>query len=291
MNRSDRTPLASTAGWLWLLALLLALVAGCESGSDSQDSYVPELPPVVEPPPEQPVPADTGLPGSWEPTSGLEPTGRLFVVEGDGDEGSSPEDGLVIVPGRWGVQKELRDLARQLATKNLVVAIPDLYDGVVPQMAVAVSEIQKGLDRERARALVQAAMERCASTEGVADSPDVFVMGVGAGGALAFQHALRTPSPLAGVVLDSPTALPEPGDDPPTIDAPVMILYGTQDASFDADRMARLKGRLKEYGIDARLEGISGAGSELFDSKSMGYSRAAMKSAMERLLELIASAS
>jgi dienelactone hydrolase len=275
-------------GSVLALVLLLTVLAGCGAQDESPESFVPELPPVVEPPPEEPTPADTGLPGRWEPTSGLEPTGRLFVVSGGGK--APPEAGLVIVPGRWGVQKGLRDLARQLATENLIVAVPDLYDGIVPEMAVAVSEIQKGLDRERARSLIQSALDRCAAEEGLSDPPRLFLMGTGAGGALAFLHALNTPSPLAGVVLDAPTPLPEPGEDPESLEAPVLIVHGSQDASFDRDRMGRLEARLEAYSTEARLAPIPGAGSELFDTRAIGHSRAAMKAAMDELLELIESA-
>lgn len=284
-----RRPMASIRllAALALAAAGLAGLFGCGSGDAEREAYVPELPSVVEAPPEKPTPADTGLPGSWEPASGLEPTGRMFVVEGGGDEPARA--GLVLIPGQWGVQKELRDLARQLATKNLVVAIPDLYDGVVPQTAVAVPELQKGVSVDRAQALIDAALRRCREEPAVAEDRGVFLLGIGAGGPLAFLAGLDPSEPIAGVILDAPTPLPSPDASAGPFDPRLLLMYGESDMSFDRERMVALRGKLEGHEADAEIVAVRGAGSELFDPRAMGHSSAAMKRALERMLQFIGS--
>ena len=67
----------------------------------------------------------------------------------------------------------------------------------------------------------------------------------------------------------------------------VNVLYGTADAAFDEDRIARLEAKLERAGAEAELKAISGAGSELFDERAMGFSSSAMKVALEELLDFV----
>jgi dienelactone hydrolase len=273
------------AAVLALLLLVLCWAGGCGPGGGQEEEFVPELPRVVEPVPEEPVPADSGLPGSWVPVTELDPAGRMFVVSGGQD--APPESGLVLVPGRWGVQRELRDLARQLATENLLVAVPDLYDGVVPQMAVSVPELQAGVSRERALKQIGAALEHCATDPDLPEQAPLILFATGGGAPLAFEHALEPRLPLSGLVLDTPTPLPAVDDPVNPMGIPVLVLYGTVDAAFDEDRIARLEAKLERAGAQAELKAISGAGSELFDERAMGFSSAAMKVALEELLDFV----
>jgi dienelactone hydrolase len=273
------------AAVLFLVVGPLAVCIGCGSGQEANEGFVPELPPVVEPPPSEPTPADTGLPGSWVPVTELDPVGRMFVVSGGPD--APPTAGLVLVPGRWGVQRELRDLARQLATENLIVAVPDLYDGVVPRMAVSIPELQAGVDEDRALAQIDAALEHCAGADALEEPLELFLFGTGGGAPLAFLHALDTDRALAGIVMDSPAPLPTVPEGLGPLEIPVLVLYGTADASFDPDRLAELEATLDRAGTSAELKGISGAGSELFDERAMGFSSSAMKAALNEMLAFI----
>lgn len=270
------------AGQALATLLLVTLLAACGPGgpSDGPDAFVPELPPVVEPPPGEPVAADTGLPGQWEPTTGLEPTGRVFVVEPG--EGASPARGLVIVPGSWGVQEETRDVARQLATHGMTVAIPDLYEGVVPQSGVAVPELQAGIDQQRAYAMIGAAVERISAPD-----TQIFLLGSGAGGSLAYEYAAQADHAFAGVILDAPSNLPDVVETRGAPQAKVTVLFGSADGTFQPPARGQLESVLEGAGVDARLVEIPGAGTELLEARNFGFSRSAMRLTLEKIGEIV----
>jgi dienelactone hydrolase len=270
------------AGAALATLLLVTWLAACGPGGPSggSDTFVPELPPVVEPAPHKPVPADTGLPGQWEPTTGLEPTGRLFVVETGEDVSASR--GIVIVPGSWGVQEETRDIARQLSTNGVTVAIPDLYEGVVPQSGVAVPELHAGIDQQRAYAIIGAAVARV-SASGV----EVYLLGSGAGGSLAYEYAAQAGRSFGGVLLDAPSNLPDIVEAWGAPQAPVTLLFGSADGTFLPPARGQIESILDEAGVDARLVEIPGAGTELLEARNFGFSRAGRKLALEEIVAIL----
>ena len=96
-------------------APIFALLTGPGCNRPASVHEVADPPSIVEPMPAAPGTADGGKPGQWEPVKDGGAPGRLFFVEA---AGASPVRGVVLVHSWWGVNAEMRELARELAARG-----------------------------------------------------------------------------------------------------------------------------------------------------------------------------
>jgi carboxymethylenebutenolidase len=142
-----------------------------------------------------------------------------------------PDDGgkapaIVIIQEWWGLNDQMKSLAKKWAKEGFVALLPDLYHGEVvkiPDSATAGAKMQ-ALDKKRALAECVAAVEYLrnhARTNG-----RVAVTGYCLGGGLAFATAC-TASDLAAVVPFY--GLPDPSANLDKITAPIQAHFAQHD--------------------------------------------------------------
>ncbi len=278
---------------LVLVRLLLIVAAaglvssvGCGAADkgkgEDELSFGRPLASIIQPPPDSPQPADPGKPGVWEKAPGLEPAGRLLVIGAEEDSDLAP---LLLVPSRWGVSPEIRDQARRLAAAGFLVVVPDLFDGVEPRHRLAVEELQQGVAEERALALIDAAARRVRSDPRTS-AEKVAIFGSAVGGYWAYAWARQRPEGVAAVALDS-TMLEW---DPRALEgcrAPVLLLVGGASSIFHADQRRLIAEAFDGAGIEARVEAVEGAGTDLFDPLATGWSEDAQQRAFQVLIDFL----
>lgn len=268
---------------LLMFLVMLPLTPGCGGqGGEDQLSFGKPLPPVIEPVPEQPVPADEGEPGVWESIPGVEPPARLFFVAPEGETGIG---GVVLVPSKWGLSPEARDFARRLAAAGFVVAAPDIYEGLVPQYRLGLEDLQLGVSLPRAEELIGGALERLKSTPRLKGRA-MAAVGTGVGGSWAFAFAKDHPGELDGVALDS-TILDRHPESLRGVEGEVLLLVGSANMAFPPDDLDQIREAFAQVGVDAEVRIIAGAGTDLFNPRAIGYSEQLAETALRELIDFL----
>ncbi|MBP7147036.1 MAG: dienelactone hydrolase family protein [Acidobacteria bacterium] len=255
-------------GPLPLLLAAAVLGAGCQGGQPGGENPVRPLPPVIEPVPDQPQPADEGQPGRWEKLDGVQPAARAFVVAPEGRSGPLP--GVVLVPSQWGVNPDVRELARRLAGDGLVVVVPDMYDGVIATSRLSARELTAGVAAARAGELLAGAVAHLRRHPLVGERP-VGAVGLGPGGRWLASWA--APDARLGAIAFDSTALD--GDQwarVAALRAPALLLVGKENSALDAARREEYR---RAAGGALEVSEIEGAGNDLLDPRVQGFQEAA----------------
>jgi carboxymethylenebutenolidase len=174
-----------------------------------------------------------------------------FVAQPD-DTDKHP--GLVLIQEWWGIESHVIDLATKLAAEGFVVAVPDLYHGmvvtepneaqkemmvVVSNMERAISEITGALDTVRAMPEVE--------------PKKLGLIGFCMGGLLTYKVAARYAGlgaivPFYGVMYD-----PTP-EDAAKVTAPVLAIYGKNDHNIPETQIEKIEQTYKAAGKDITVK-------------------------------------
>jgi carboxymethylenebutenolidase len=201
---------------------------------------------------------------------------RAFVVV---PAGKAICPGVVLVHEWWGLNGQIRGMARRLADLGYVVIVPDLYRGRVtgdPEMA---HELSRGLTDASAAADIDASAAWLRSHPRVGKRP-IGVMGFCMGGRLALLAPLRSNQFAASVVFYGP-----PETDPgklATLRAPLLGHFGTEDQGIPAAQVAALRDGLRQAGKSVEIYEYSGAGHAFMNETGRNYHAAAARIAWAR---------
>lgn len=275
MSLPRPTALCSRPAGLPVLAAAVLLGAGCPRSAPARE--LPEPPSIVAAPPSSPVPADPGMPGSWQ-TLATTPASRAFVVDA---EGGAPGGALLLVHAEWGVDAEMRSLARKFAARGLTVVVPDVYEGVESTSRVSSQVLIAGVARDRCAAVLAAGLEHLRARPGVAGRK-VALLGVGVGGNWGFSLVERGAA-LDGMVFDTSPLdreqLPGPSQ------ASVMMLTGSENLSLSGSRHDRIVDAFRGRPFEWRT--VPGAGTTLLDARALGFSVAALDLAVDEVVAFV----
>lgn len=271
-------PSAKMAVWSGLVFLVMSLGLGCDKPPVKVEPPPLEtFPPLVAEMPTAPAPADEGIPGNWEPLAGMEPRARAFVVE---PPGSGPVPGILLVHSAWGINKDVRMLARQLAGAGFLVVAPDLLDGVEAGTRLGVQELQKGISASRAQASLLAGLERLKSHPRSQDRPHG-LLGLSASG--VFAAAISRPENGFKVLVFDSAYFKDPElEGLARAGCPVRLLVGTENAVLTAAKVDSLKEKMSAQGVSFEAIVIPQAGTDLFDSQARGYNLSGREEALKQ---------
>src|SRR5438067_6338211 len=203
-------------------------------------------------------------------------------VNGDGAYAyvAQPDDkakhpGVVLIQEWWGIEPHIRDLAHRLAAKGFVVAVPDLFHGKV---VTEPDEAQK-MVMMIAGNIDKAAREIIGALETVKAMPNVEpkklgLIGFCVGGLLAYVVASRYPDLGAVVAFYGGGYDPTP-EDVAKVNAPVLAIYGSHDASIPMDQVEKISRMYKEAGKDYTLKVYNAGHAFMNPSHGMGNEQAA----------------
>ena len=218
-------------------------------------------------------------------------TGEMITFEVNGKETDGylarPAEGedlpaLIIVHEWWGLNEHTKDIARRYAGEGFIAFAPDLYDRTVTRDQQEASRLMKALDPERGLEILNAAVERLSTVDGV-DANRVGVTGFCMGGSYALLLAcrndrIRAAAPFYGDI---------PGDEEiARLSAPVLFIGASEDQWITPEKMEGLRESLARHGKRGEVKIYEGANHAFFnDTRPEVYDPEAAADAWRRVLD------
>jgi carboxymethylenebutenolidase len=192
---------------------------------------------------------------------------------------------VIVIHEWWGLNDNIRMMARRLAGEGYQVLAVDLFDG---QVATTSS---------RARSLVEAASKNpeaaISNLQGAATflrergAPRVATLGWCFGGGWSLQAALRMPEQVDAAVVfygrpeADRTALAR-------LDAPLLGIFGAEDGSIPVPRVREMEAALRQLGKNVNVHIYDGAGHAFANPSGPAYNPQAAADAWGRTTAFLA---
>ena len=193
----------------------------------------------------------------------------------------NPSAGVVVAFEWWGLNGEIRGLARRLSREGYVAIVPDLYHGKVPSDPEQAHELSRALEDEGALVDLQSAVTWLRQQPSMAKRR-VGVIGFCMGGGLSQRLALHSPQISAAVMF---YGVPE--TDPQALRAlagPLQAHFGATDQGIPPSRAEDLKKALKAAGKVGEVYVYPGAGHAFMNETRPSYAPDAARQAWARTL-------
>jgi carboxymethylenebutenolidase len=189
---------------------------------------------------------------------------------------------IVLIQEWWGVNDQIRGVARRLAAAGYGVLIPDLYRGKLADNGDEASHLMQGLNFPDALHQDLVGAVRHAGGH----HPKVGVMGFCMGGALTIAAAANIPELSAAVCFYGvpPAAIA----DPKTIHIPLQCHFAEQDTWCTPAVVADLEQQLREGNVPFELHRYAAQHGFLNESRPEVHDPAATALAWQRTLEFLA---
>ena len=275
-------------------------MAGCSGNGEAEEEYSQQLAeqhqgdttdatPLAEREPAAAVTADSVTYGT---VNGEEAVGYLArpanpdsVAQATGLSSSSQLPGLVVVHEWWGLNENIKSMARLLAGRGYRVLAVDLYGGRVADRP------------DQARALVTEAMNdqsammanmRAANQylRGQFDVPRVGVLGWCFGGTVTMRTALNMPALVNAAVIyyGQPELNPEQLEQ---LDMPILALFGGKDESIPLSRVDSFETALQRVDVEAEVHVYNEAGHAFANPSGDNYVASAATDAWQRTVQFL----
>jgi carboxymethylenebutenolidase len=198
--------------------------------------------------------------------------------------GTAPAPAVIVVHEWWGLNAQIREMARSLARQGYVAIVPDLYHGKVASDPEAAHVLMRGLDEDGA------VSDLAAAAAWVRDEPRTAsrhygVMGFCMGGHLAELLAFRDSKVSAAVVFYGvPETRPERIA---ALRAPLIGHFGTEDQGIDTSRVETFRRALEGAGKKAEIYVYAGAGHAFMNQEQKSYRPEAARLAWVRTLAFL----
>lgn len=283
MSNSRQTTLAGLCSVLVLCGLSL----GC--GGSEEQGYADRM--AAEHAGDVPVPSGAA---STEPAGGVaEETVEYATIDGrpvrgflaqpTGGAGDGPA--LIVIHEWWGLNDNIRAMARRLAGEGYTALAVDLYRGDVAE------------DPERARELMSAAMKGEAELEDNLRqafaylSDDLEASPVGTigwcfGGGWSLRTALMLPEGISATVVYY-GRLPTDKQSLATLQAPVLGIFGAEDGGIPVESVHAFEQALGELGKDAQIHIYPGADHAFANPSGTRYNAGAAEDAWDKTLAFL----
>ncbi len=194
--------------------------------------------------------------------------------------GRAPAHAIVVVHEWWGLNAQIRGIARRFADLGYAAIVPDLYRGKVAGNPETAHELARGLPEERALGDIGAAIAWLRAQPRVGKSR-IGIVGFCMGGRLSQLAALKSREIAACVVFYG-----RPETDPEklaSLDAPLLAHFGGEDQGIGQDQVEALKEGLKTAGkTSAQIFVYPGAGHGFMNETGRGYHADASRLAWAR---------
>jgi carboxymethylenebutenolidase len=196
-------------------------------------------------------------------------------------EGAPP--GIVLFHEWWGLNDNMRLMARRLASEGYITLAADLYDGRVATTPDSAMSLMRR-SNERAEALMSSVDQAFTHLRVVQGAPRIGVVGWCFGGAWSLETAFTHPEQVDAAVVYYGSPLTN-RDQLAAIDAPVLGHFGAADDSIPVADVHAMEGVLNELGKDVEIHVYPGAGHGFANSSGRNYNAEAAELAWERTLE------
>jgi carboxymethylenebutenolidase len=230
----------------------------------------------------QPVPEDAVATRSVEygQVEGEAVTG--FLAEPS--EGAEGAPGVIVIHEWWGLNDNIRHMAKLLAVEGYRALAVDLYGG------------ETAGEAEAARSLMQAAMERGEQNRdnlrqahawlAESGSSSIGVIGWCFGGTWSLRAGLALGEDLDAVVVYYGQAVTDPAE-LEALGAPLLGIFGAEDQGIPVEDARQMRSALEELGKPATIEIYEGAGHAFANPSGTRYEPEAARDAWSKTLSFL----
>jgi carboxymethylenebutenolidase len=195
--------------------------------------------------------------------------------------GKGPVPAIVVVHEWWGLNQQIRGIARRLSRQGYVAIVPDLYHGKVARDAEHAHELSRGLDSEAVITDLKSAIQWLRSQPRTAKTK-VGVIGFCMGGGLSQALALSGADISAAVMFYG-----QPETDPAKLArlrVPLQGHFGADDEGIPSAKVKQLQSTLQKTGKTAEIYVYPGAGHAFMNEDRPSYHPDATRQAWARTL-------
>jgi carboxymethylenebutenolidase len=188
---------------------------------------------------------------------------------------------VIVVHEWWGLNDQIREVARRLARQGYLAVVPDLYHGKVATTPEEAHELVRGLEDTRVFADMDSVANWMRAQPRCKGAP-LGVLGFCVGGGISLRYAMHNPSLAAAVMFYGP-----PETDPAklaTLNAPLLGHFGATDQGITTDRVDAFRAALKKSGKTATIYSYPGAGHAFMHDGAPSYHPDAARVAWARTL-------
>ena len=194
---------------------------------------------------------------------------------------TTPGPALIVVHEWWGLNGNIREVARRFARQGYVTIVPDLYHGKVASDPENAHILVRGLDEDVALSDLDNAVVWLASYPQTTKQR-IGIVGFCMGGRISQLFALRSASLSAAVMFyGSPELKPERLA---ALKAPLQGHFGGADQGIEVARVDELRNQLKALGKTADIYVYAGAGHAFMNEDGHSYQPDAARLAWARVL-------
>ncbi|HZI13387.1 MAG TPA: dienelactone hydrolase family protein [Myxococcus sp.] len=173
---------------------------------------------------------------------------KMYLSLPEGAKGPLPA--VLVIHEFWGLNAHIRHWADRLAADGYAALAVDLYGGKVASTREEAMALVKAVDPARAQEVLKAA-HAFLQEDARVKAPRTGSIGWCFGGAWSLRAAMALPELDAAVIYYG-----NPVTDPQqlaTIQAPVLGIFGTKDASIPPEKVAELRKALDDAGVQHRI--------------------------------------
>lgn len=214
---------------------------------------------------------------------GTGPNATAAFVAYPSGKGAGPA--VVVVHEWWGLNGQIRDVARKLAAQGYVAIVPDLYHGKVASDAEQAHILVRGLEDERVFADLDAAIARLRAEPRVGAKSRIGILGFCMGGAYTLGEALRRQDLAVAVMFYGP---PETESAKlAALSAALQAHFGGADDGIPAERVEAFRTGLAKAGKSAEVFVYPTAGHAFMNETRPSYHAEAARQAWTRTVAFL----
>ncbi|MFC1657016.1 dienelactone hydrolase family protein [Candidatus Moduliflexota bacterium] len=194
--------------------------------------------------------------------------------------GAAAAPGIIVIHEWWGLNDNIRAMARRLAGEGYQALAVDLYEGRVTEKRKEASAFMKEA-MSSSRRLEENLQQAYAWLEKEGAAPRIGVIGWCFGGSWSLQTALLFPDSLDaaviyyGKLLTAPEALR-------TLSMPILGIFGSRDKGIPLERVEKFRDTLKSLGKEADIVIYDGAEHAFANPSGTRYKEDAAADAWKR---------
>ena len=191
---------------------------------------------------------------------------------------------VIVVHEAWGLNGQIRDVARRLSREGYVAIVPDLYHGRLATEPDRARDLAKALDRDAALADLRAALAWLRNRPETSRSR-IAAIGFDLGATLAQELALEGGDVAAVVMFYGP-----PVTDVERLEAlkaPIQAHFGAQDDGLPPWHAEQLRDALAQAGKTGEVFVYLGAGHAFMNENRPAYRPDAARQAWARMLAFL----
>ena len=188
--------------------------------------------------------------------------------------------GVVMIHEWWGLNDNIKDMAKQLASEGYVVLAVDLYNGNVASTSGEAINFVSNLNQTRALENMKAALAYLRSQNAEKIASLGWCFGGGQSLQLALNEKLDATVIYYGSLVTNETRLS-------VIEWPVMGVFGDNDTSIPVSTVQEFSDSLDNLGVDNEIYLYEGVGHAFANPSGMNYAPEQTKDAWEKTVAFL----